>query len=167
MLLRSCPLRFKIARTFRQEARSGGKAVAWQIFLGFAECICHANPCPRRKSGQDNVYSGNDRSDGNSQKRIAYGNYSLIPGRERLCAKVPKEVLFPDGKLPHLKETVCGWRTKRPALCGLNARSLHMCIIERKCNLHPLPRLLPTPLYSRFNTCSISLLLYKTLPPRT
>ncbi|MCE9090925.1 hypothetical protein K0G15_14655 [Phocaeicola vulgatus] len=38
----------------------------------------------------------------NSQKRIAYRNYSLIPGRGRLCAKVQKEVLFPDGKLPHL-----------------------------------------------------------------
>ncbi|WP_436465437.1 hypothetical protein [Bacteroides uniformis] len=46
--------------------------------------------------------------------------------------KSQKRFFFPDGKLPHLKETVYGWRTKRPALCGLNTRSLHMCVIERE-----------------------------------
>lgn len=57
-------------------------------------------PTGGKVRGQDNVYSRNDRSDGNSQKRITYRNYSLIPGRGRLCDKVPKEVLFSRRQTP-------------------------------------------------------------------
>lgn len=104
----------------------------------------------------------------NSQKRIAYRNYSLIPGRGRLCAKVQKR-FFSRRQTPSPLKTVCGWRTQTSSLYAdsLNARSLYKCVKTGKWNLHPLPRALPTLLYSRSNTCSISLLLYKTLPPST
>ena len=71
-------------------------------------------PTGGKVRGQDNVYSRNDRSDGNSQKRITYRNYSLVPGRGRLCDKVPKEVLFSRRQTPSPPRNSQGWRTFLP-----------------------------------------------------
>ena len=67
----------------------------------------------------------------NSQKRIAYRNYSLIPGRGRLCAKVQKEAsFFQTANSLTSEKTVCGWRTQTSSLYAdsLNARSLYKCV---------------------------------------
>ena len=62
---------------------------------------------PGHKGGTVSLWKVNKGQAGLKQTvtrtvRKGYRNYSLIPGRGRLCAKVQKEVLFPDGKLPHL-----------------------------------------------------------------
>ncbi|MFR1083282.1 MAG: hypothetical protein ACLSFW_10715 [Bacteroides cellulosilyticus] len=54
----------------------------------------------------------------NSQKRIAYRNYSLIPGRGRLCAKVQKEVLFQTANSLTSKNSLWLAHANVQPLCG-------------------------------------------------
>lgn len=104
----------------------------------------------------------------NSQKGLHTGITVWYRAGDDFVPK-SKRGSFSRRQTPSPLKTVCGWRTQTSSLYAdsLNARSLYKCVKTGKWNLHPLPRALPTLLYSRSNTCSISLLLYKTLPPST